>query len=139
MKWWKDFSKDYDSTEHSLNVVYGHTHLTDVVSSPDEIGNILGIETSFRGRLLNLPAWSKDLSEEREEVLQAVFLYIDEEGSWFFGWDWEKQTPFLIPKPLIKERREHKIVVKDDETAENLEAIGWPTPLIDEWRNQSTV
>jgi len=77
-------------------------------------------------------SWSKDLSEGKAEELQAVFLYIDEEGNWFFGWNYEKQQPFLIPKRLIKERRDRKFVVKDEGTASALGAIGWPKLLIDE-------
>jgi len=139
VRWWSKFLKDKAPPVQRLNVVYGHTHLTDVVRSPDEIKEILGEETSFQGCLLNLPAWSKDLSEEREEVLQALFLYIDEEGSWFLGWDWVGERPFLIPKQLVKERRDRKTVVKDEETAEKLEAIGWPGPLIEEWKNPSKI
>ncbi len=140
VRWWRDkFLKDKESQEQGINVVYGHTHLTDVVRSPDEIREILGEETSFQGCLLNLPAWSKDLSEERQEVLQAVFLYIDKGGSWFFGWDWDGERPFLIPKQLVKERRAQKIVVKDEEMVEKLEVIGWPGPLIKEWKNPSNI
>jgi UDP-2,3-diacylglucosamine pyrophosphatase LpxH len=140
VRWWRSkFLNDKEPPEQRINVVYGHTHLTDVVRSPDEIKEILGEETSFQGCLLNLPAWSKDLSEKRGEVLQAVCLYIDEEGSWFLGWDWVGERPFLIPKQLVKERRDRKKVVKDEETAEKLEAIGWPGPLIEEWKNPSKI
>lgn len=149
VRWWRRLSRDKARPEPQLNVVYGHTHLTDFVKSPDDLMNIIDEPTSFQGCLLNLPAWSKDLSEEREEVLQAVFLYIDQEGSWFFAWDWGKHHPFLIPKQLIKLRREGMQVVKgrDSKTGlvtglieeSRLEAIGWPEPLIDEWRKPSRI
>lgn len=131
--WWKKFSKHKKKSNKKLNVVYGHTHLIDVVNS-SEIETLTDKETSFKGYLLNLPAWSKDLSKDKEEVIQAVFLYIDEDDCLFFGWDWKNNQPFPITRELIKDRRAHKAV----ETLK-LKDINWPEPLIKEWETKSKI
>ena len=137
VKWWeKKLPKQVIVPERPMNIIYGHTHLTDVVDSPDELTSILNIEEiSFNGTLLNLPAWSKDLDEkeDRQQVLQAVFLYIDNEGYEFLGWDWVSLKPFLIPKELIKLRRNKGIVVKNSKLFNQLVDLGWPTKVIEEW------
>lgn len=143
VKWWeKKLPKQVIVPERPMNIIYGHTHLTDVVDSPDELTSILNIEEiSFNGTLLNLPAWSKDLDEkeDRQQVLQAVFLYIDNEGYEFLGWDWISLKPFLIPKELIKLRRNKGIVMKNSKLFNQLEDLGWPTKVIEEWGYASKI
>jgi UDP-2,3-diacylglucosamine pyrophosphatase LpxH len=140
VKWWSHLQGKVNVPENPMNIIYGHTHLTDHVDSPNELNNILNIkEISFNGTLLNIPAWSKDLTLERQEVLQAVFLYIDNEGYKFFGWDWVSFKPFLIPKELIKQRRKNEVVVKNAVIKRQLADIGWPDPLIEEWEKVSDI
>jgi len=153
--------------EEPINIIYGHTHLTDLVflKALDNVNykskrfqdllkkNEESLEANLQRRkdidktdmsiLFNLPAWSKDLStSKKEEVLQAVFLYLDEEGSFYLGWDWNEEQPFLIPKELIRIRREKYQVVKKDEDDDgffmesDLQHIGWNTHLIDEWKKK---
>jgi hypothetical protein len=42
------------------------------------------------------------------------------EGNWFLGWDWISERPFIIPKELLKGRRDRRAVVKDEETTQRL-------------------
>lgn len=165
--WEREISAKTEKIEDPLSIIYGHTHLTDLVflKAPDNVNykskrfqdllkqNEESLEANLQRRndidktdmsiLFNLPAWSKDLStSEREEVLQAVFLYLDDEGSFYFGWDWNEEQPFLIPKELIRIRREKYQVVKEDEDDDgffmesDLQSIGWNTHLIDEWKKK---
>ncbi|MEA1993146.1 MAG: hypothetical protein U9N35_01945 [Euryarchaeota archaeon] len=63
----------------------------------------------------------------------ASFLYIDDKGCEFFGWDWHKKRIFHIPKEVIITRRETGNISR--ETAEALAEIGWPEKLIEKWQN----
>lgn len=121
-KWWEKFSRGRGYPLKNLNIVYGHTHLVDVIfaKSPDV-------------RLLNIPAWVKDLRsrKKREDVLRAAFLYIDDDGGKFIGWDWDKSMPFFIPKKVIATRREGRALTDEDQ--EKLRTIGWPNELLREW------
>lgn len=121
-KWWGRFSRGKEYPLKNLNIVYGHTHLIDVIFAKN-----------LDVRLLNIPAWVKDLRshKKREDVLRAAFLYIDEYGSEFIGWDWDKSMPFFIPKKVIAIRREGKALT--DENQQKLRTIGWPNELLREW------
>jgi hypothetical protein len=121
-EWWERFSNSHELPPRNLNIVYGHTHLIDDQSiEKPEI------------RFLNIPAWVKDKRSQgkRENVLQAAFLYIDEEGSKFMGWDWKKSSAFFIPDKIIAIRRKGEALTMDDK--KRLKAIGWPDTLLKEW------
>ena len=128
-EWWSKFSNDKEYPLKNLNVVFGHTHLIDVrhLKNPDV-------------RLLNIPAWVKDerSQKKREDVLRAAFLYIDEDGSKFIGWDWGKSTPFFIPEKVIEIRRQGRALTDEELrvigwSREKLMEIGWPVELLKEW------
>ncbi len=121
-EWWSGFSKGKEHPLKNLNIVCGHTHLIDMlpIGSPSM-------------RLLNVPSWVKDEGSEkkRENVLRAAFLYIDEEGSAFMGWDWMKREPFFVPEEVITKRRGGAALTEGEK--ERLRAIGWPEKLLEEW------
>jgi len=110
--WWKVRAgdgryKDQTSEDRGdMTVVYGHTHITNItnVSSGFEPRNGEEVERYSRDqRLLNLPSWIYDIKYPEE---RAIFLYIDEGGYLFLGWDWDKKRPFHIPDALIPYRRD---------------------------------
>ncbi len=73
-----------------------------------------------------------------ELVTVATFLYIDEDGFEFFGWNWYSDDPnrrkvFNIPKNAIQRRREQGTVTKNRSVREVLEKIGWPEQLLIQW------
>ena len=68
----------------------------------------------------------------------ATFLYIDEEGVEFFGWNWytdkkNGQKIFHIPKPAIMLRRKKGTVTDDKTIRDVLKELGWPQKLIELW------
>ena len=69
----------------------------------------------------------------------ATFLYIDEDGVEFFGWNWYtdvkdgQQKIFHIPKPAIMLRRKKGIVTDDKTIRDVLKELGWPQKLIELW------
>ncbi len=97
--------------------MYGHTHAIDFYE--DESGSMI---------FMNLPGWvrihpndskyskytaklspgaAKKLAYSVEHELYHAFLYIDEEGSEFFGWHDVEKKPYWIPKWLIEKWRMH--------------------------------
>lgn len=71
-----------------------------------------------------------------ESVTAATFLYIDEEGFEYFGWNWytpSSQKIFHIPKDAILKRREIGPVTDDEAVRTVLKDIGWPDHLIALW------
>lgn len=134
-EWWSKFSNGKKCPQKNLNVVYGHTHLIDVrhLENPDV-------------RLLNVPSWVKDERSHkiRENVLRAAFLYVDEEGSKFVGWNWSESMPFLIPEKVIEIRRQGRALTDENLRAigwslEKLGEIGWPAELLKEWEKPLAV
>jgi UDP-2,3-diacylglucosamine pyrophosphatase LpxH len=129
--WWKCFLQGKDSFPSLMHIVYGHTHLTDLISKQEleelTAGKIDGPDLV----LINHAAWVKDISEKYENVMQAVFLYIDVKGFEFFGWDWDRKRPFHIPKQIIPLRLAGRTI--DPQTAEWLRNLEWPESLIKEW------
>lgn len=112
--------------------MYGHTHLTDIIT-PREIEEILDLddwETELT--LLNIPSWVQD--QAKDDVLLATFLYIDDEGAYYIGWDWNKNSPFLISDEAISNRV--KGVTLSEEAQVKLVASGWPEKLVDKWSKQ---
>jgi UDP-2,3-diacylglucosamine pyrophosphatase LpxH len=141
-------------------MLYGHLHQKYREKSDRE-----NIPEEHRPALINISAWVTDfliLSErlflsmekagdqlkrpftEREKnrinpdsVAVGTFLYIDEEGFEFFGWNWYSHEPaqriFHIPKAAIIKRREVGPVTDDDAVKEVLEEIGWPDRMIILW------
>ncbi|MBS7279872.1 MAG: metallophosphoesterase [Candidatus Freyarchaeota archaeon] len=131
--WWRRFSKNKVVETKNLRIVYGHTHLTDVIL-PDEL-------VSFRGRggevsltALNIPAWVKDYTEKHRQKLRATCLYIDDEDELFIGWDWNDRRPFLVPIETVYERMEKGVVSKD--TGKKLLSIGWPKSMVELWTEE---
>jgi len=106
--------------------------------------------------LVNVSAWIKDIKnidkkkkedkknkkndekkKEYKDVMVASFLYIDDKGYEFFGWDWYGKRIFHIPKKTILERRINGKVKK--ETAIILQDLEWPQRLIDKWTTYFTL
>jgi hypothetical protein len=126
--YWRKISArtDYPS---DINVVYGHTHLTDIIT-PGEIEEIIGRDGwKPELTLLNIPSWVKD--QAKEGVLLATFLYIDDEGAYYIGWDWNKEAPFLISDEAISDRVSG--LTLSNEAQEALVSMGWPEKLADKW------
>jgi len=100
--------------------------------------------------LVNISAWIKDIKnidkkkkedkkndekkKEYKNVMVASFLYIDDEGFEFFGWDWYKKSIFHIPKEVIIIRRELKENVIPKWMVGKLTDVGWPKNLIEKWQ-----
>jgi len=106
--------------------------------------------------LVNISAWIKDIKnienkknedkenkkndekkKEYKNVMVASFLYIDDEGFEFFGWDWYEKSVFHIPKEVIIIRRELEKNVVPDWMAKKLAEIGWPENLIKKWKKHT--
>ncbi|KYK36135.1 MAG: metallophosphoesterase [Theionarchaea archaeon] len=129
-----------------------------------------GIEEEKRPTLANISAWVTDFPDFGEKWFMtmekasnqvksafvkkekdrlnselatvATFLYIDEDGFEFFGWDWYQdieQKIFNIPKQAIIKRREHGPVTDDDAVREVLEKIGWPNEVVELWKKDPHV
>jgi len=74
--------------------------------------------------LINLPAWVRDSSEKGKQVSQNVFLYIDENGFEFFGWDDEKREPYHIPDWAAEKIGDRKAFEKKE--IESVRNLGFP-------------
>jgi len=125
-RWWAKFSEKKAVDSENLRIVYGHTHLADVIL-PEELGAGGGVKLTA----LNIPAWVKDYTEKHRQKLRAACLYIDDEDELFIGWDWNEKKPFLIPVEAVYERRKNGFISKD--TAEKLVSIGWPRAMVETW------
>lgn len=129
--WWKSFLQGKDNSPSRIHIVYGHTHLTDLISK-QKLEELVGSKIDGPDLvLINHAAWVKDISEKYENVMQAVFVYIDAEGFEFFGWDWDRKRPFHIPKQIISLRSGGRTI--DPQIAEWLCDLEWPEKLIKEW------
>jgi UDP-2,3-diacylglucosamine pyrophosphatase LpxH len=129
--WWKSFLRGKDNFPDRMHIVYGHTHLTDLISK-QELERLTGCNIDGPDLvLINHAAWVKDISEKYENVMQAVFVYIDANGFEFFGWDWDHKRPFHIPKQIIPLRLTGRTI--DPQIAEWLRNLKWPESLIKEW------
>ncbi len=90
---------------------------------------------SFRMKRLFFKIRKDRINPELETV--ATFLYIDEDGPEFFGWNWYSKNGhriFHIPKAAIIRRREVGPVTDDDLIRKVLEKIGWPQEVIQLWK-----
>lgn len=126
VEWWKKFTKKYELRATRIHVIYGHTHAIDIVEKTelDKIANkkMENVELT----LINHPAWVKD---KRELELREAFVYVDKFGYDFFGWSWDSNSPFHIPKSVVGTYAEGKPI--DDRTADILNALHWPMKLIE--------
>lgn len=151
--WWKKF-KQKRKIEENVNVVYGHTHFLNYIPAPEidktmyefyedklKTRNI-PVDTEAKTNLVNISSWMKDIKhkekdEKYKNVMVASFLYIDNEGFEFFGWDWYKKRIFHIPKEVIIIRRELKENVIPKWMVGKLTDVGWPKNLIEKWQEQA--
>ena len=154
-KWWKKF-REKRKIKENVNVVYGHTHFLNYIPAPEIDRTMyefyqdmlkkrnISIEMEHGTNLINISSWIKDIkNKEKDEkyknVMVASFLYIDEEGFEFFGWDWYEKRVFHIPKEVIIIRRETEKGIIPEAMAEKLAKIGWPQKLIDKWQRSVEV
>jgi len=154
-KWWKKF-REKRKIKENVNVVYGHTHFLNYIPAPEIDRTMyefyqdmlkkrnISIEMEHGTNLINISSWIKDIkNKEKDEkyknVMVASFLYIDEEGFEFFGWDWYEKRVFHIPKEVIIIRRETEKGIIPEAMAEKLAKIGWPQKLIDKWQKSVEV
>ena len=154
-KWWKKF-REKRKIKESVNVVYGHTHFLNYIPAPEIDRTMyefyqdklkkrnISIDMEHGTNLINISSWIKDIkNKEKDEkyknVMVASFLYIDEEGFEFFGWDWYEKRVFHIPKEVIIIRRETEKGIIPEAMAEKLAKIGWPQKLIDKWQKSVEV
>ena len=135
-KWWLDWVRPRLETFREQNkdarvrIVYGHTHLADVIEKQD-LDAVLekGIDDDVT--LINVPAWVHDTDTQYQNVLRATFLYIDDKGYEFFGWDWEANTPRHISKEDIMNRARGEAT---PDMLARLASVGWSSKMQDKWR-----
>ncbi|MCD6467517.1 MAG: hypothetical protein J7L10_06330, partial [Methanomicrobia archaeon] len=148
-KWWKLFIGN-NKVPENLNVVYGHTHFLNYIPKKKTDAKMYQfymdklrdrkIPVETRPAIVNISAWMKDLTKKEpkyKNVMVASFLYIDDKGFEFFGWDWYEKRIFHIPKEVIIIRRELKENVIPKWMVEKLTEIGWPQNLIEKWKKSA--
>ncbi|MBU7046863.1 MAG: metallophosphoesterase [Theionarchaea archaeon] len=88
-------------------------------------------------KLKNLIAKEKSMRMNPELVTVGTFLYIDEDGFEFFGWNWYPSQStlkiFNIPKEAVILRRKCGPVTDDPAVRAVLEEIGWPPEVLNLW------
>jgi UDP-2,3-diacylglucosamine pyrophosphatase LpxH len=125
--WWKILLQKKKNPTSRIHIVYGHTHLMNLISNKQDLEEIVGSKIDGPDLvLINHGAWVKDT--KYENVRQAIFLYIDAEGFEFFGWDWNRKRPFHIPKRVIPILIKGKPI--DPPTEKWLHDLEWPDKLI---------
>lgn len=135
--WWsgicglRGFSKAKQRPKQHMNIIYGHTHLADIIDEQD-LKSILGKKAPTNLSLVNIPSWVKDTKSRYQNVLRAVFLYIDQNGYEYFGWDWKARCPRHISKEDIMSRS--RGAEATPEALRRLSSVGWTTKMIDKWK-----
>jgi hypothetical protein len=127
VEWWKSIARKSQIPTERLCVVYGHTHLIDIVNS-SEVQQVAEEQLPEQLTLLNIPSWVADIREEYQKILRDVALYIDSSGFHLLGWDWRKHQPFYIPIDVA--RRIAAGTRIDERIVQSLMSIGWPEKLL---------
>jgi hypothetical protein len=140
-KWWSNWAgprlqtfREQKKYRH-INVIYGHTHLADVIDRQD-MNSVLKKKIVDDVSLVNVPAWVHDSKAQYQNVLRAAFLYIHNKGYEFFGWDWEANSPHHISKEDIMRR------VRGEATGDmlaRLASVGWSSKMQEKWRTPLTL
>jgi hypothetical protein len=130
LNWWDRFSKNKIVKSKDLRIVYGHTHLIDIIDS-NELSQAKGKGKKVNITALNIPAWVKDYTKMGWGLLTDACLYIDDEDELFIGWDGKLEKPFYIPIEVVDEKVKNGVI--SNETGKKLEKIDWPQTMVDEW------
>nr|MDO8082280.1 hypothetical protein [Candidatus Freyarchaeota archaeon] len=130
LTWWNRFAKNRDVKSKDLRIVYGHTHLIDVIM-PDELTPAKNKGKEVKLTALNIPSWVKDYTEKHRQKLRGTCLYIDDEDEMFIGWNWVDKNYFMVPIDVVYERMENGVISK--ETGKKLLSIDWPKVMVDRW------
>lgn len=126
--WWASWAgrrfqtSDAQTQKRQLNVIYGHTHLADVIE------NVRNNTT-----LANIPSWVHDSKTTYKDVLRAVFLYIHDNGYEFFGWDWGANCPRHISKKDVIRRARGEAT---PDMIQRLASVGWPSEMLTKWQTE---
>lgn len=123
--WWNRFSKDKIIENTSVNVVYGHTHLLDILHYSKALKILRKHPQKEDILLINIPAWVTDSAEKYKRIFNEVFLYIDDEGFELFGWDNEKGEPYHIPRWAAEKIGDKEIL--EPQEVETMEKLGLPS------------
>lgn len=129
--WWKDFCKGEQPRVDPLFIVYGHTHLADILTR-DDISKSTNKTIQGNVNLINIPAWARDTSEKHRSVLRDAALYIDSKGPKFIGWNWSSKKPFYIPDDIVRLRADGMAL--DATTIQELRNIDWPDKMLEKWK-----
>jgi UDP-2,3-diacylglucosamine pyrophosphatase LpxH len=132
--WWKKFTKKNKLDIKKINVIYGHTHAIDL-DKKELAGNDKNSE-KLELTLINHPAWVKDTKEEYQDELREAFVYADKDGFEFFGWSWDTNSPFHIPKSIVRTYAFREEI--DNNTEELLKNLKWPKNLIKELKERGS-
>jgi UDP-2,3-diacylglucosamine pyrophosphatase LpxH len=130
IKWWKKFTKNNELEEKRIHIIYGHTHAIDIVGKSELEKMVNKNIEKIDVTLINHPAWVKDSKSKHKSELQEVFVYVDKFGFEFFGWNWDINSPFHIPKSVVRTYVSGRKI--DDDIADLLNTLHWPKKLIEE-------
>lgn len=136
VKWWKKFTKKNELQGKRINVIYGHTHAIDIVGNSELEKMVNNKIEKIDLTLINHPAWVKDSKSKHKDELQEVFVYVDKYGFEFFGWNWNSNSPFHIPKSVVRTYVSGQKI--DNDTADLLNTLLWPKKLIDELKDSGS-
>lgn len=134
LAWWKKFTKKNRLDVKKIHVIYGHTHAIDL--DKKELGDSDTKSEKLEIILINHPAWVKDTKEEYQDELREVFVYADKDGFEFFGWSWDTNSPFHIPKSIIRTYTLREQI--DNDTEKLLNNLNWPKKLIEELKKRGS-
>jgi hypothetical protein len=127
-RWWNGFAKGRNIKGKDIRIVYGHTHLIDIIDTKD-IEEITHKKVNITA--INIPSWVKDYTEKHRQKLRATCLYIDDEDEMYIGWDWTDRKHFLVPEDVVND--EMSLGYIKPETGKKLLSIDWPKALVDTW------
>lgn len=111
--WWNSYSKKKSCHTRTLNIVYGHSHIIDLISIQQAYRLVSPLlkrrlwrmitgdqpRSSTKINLINIPSWVREASQDNEK---DVALYIDDEGFEFLGWDSEENRPYLFTNSTLE-------------------------------------
>lgn len=149
IRWWTIRAGEGRPVEGStanvedLAIVFGHTHEANVVDG-ERMRSVYEVKGAERERplplLLNVPSWVDD---PRHPIERSIFLYLDEEGYRFYGWDWGGLEggvhPFHIPTAMVRALRDGIPLDKALDLAgigdeRTLSKLGWPPKFTEKWK-----